>query len=263
MVKRFLALVISLSVVFALSSCTNGESDVPTTEAGTQLAETTAMRETVPETETTEQETTQPQTQPQTESQEPVQTEPEETVEQENENIGPLFKRYVADVVADGTYTMKFKQLGVRLITTFDGNNSVIESNASGILQITLISKDGRYFMLIPTTKKYVEMSAQEYAEQAESLNSISVSFDGIKLIESGEETILGTRYSTETYDEGERGVVTYYFTDEGLKRLKSVKDGKTNNVETFEVLPDADASVFEIPENYTQVDDPGQVMLP
>lgn len=257
MKKRILALLMTLTAVTAFSSCMGNEDAGVVTDTSSQ---------TVVETATTEAETTLPETTTEITTTEKVQeTEALETTEKApvQDDIGPLFRQYVIDEISDGSYTMKFKQMGVRLITTIDGGNSVIESNASGILQITLVNKDGRYFMLVPTTKKYVEMSADEYAEQVESFNSVSVSFEGIELTETGEETVRGVTYKTETYDEGDRGIVTYYFTDDGLKKLKSVKDGKVNDVEAFEISSDVDVSVFEIPDGYIEVSDPGEVLLP
>ncbi|MBQ3150063.1 MAG: hypothetical protein IJB86_02325 [Clostridia bacterium] len=262
MIKRVSALLLALVAVFSFASCDKGD-DV----TGSEPLITETMVETVAET-TTETVSETPVTEATTlpvETATATTTEPVEVTETTaaQKDIGPLMEQYVINKISDGSYTMRFKQLGVRLITTIDGSNSVIESNASGILQITLIAKDGRYFMLVPTTKKYVEMSAEEYAEQAASFNNVSVSFEGIKLIGQGEETIMGVNYQTETYDEGERGTVTYFFTEDGLKKLRSVKDGKTNDVDTFEISSDVDLSVFEIPDGYRQVDDPGQVMLP
>lgn len=260
MIKRMFALLTALTLVFTLVSCTGSGDDADNTETVSQTDFETATQEQTTVTETETQTTQTVETTVQTEE-----TQLQDITEKvpEQDDIGPLFRQHVINEISDGTYTMKFKQLGIRLITTIDGGNSVIESNASGILQITLISKDGRYFMVVPTTKKYVEMSAAEYAEQVESFSGVSVSFEGIKLIETGEETVMGTVYKTETYDEGDRGTVTYYFTDDGLKKLKSVKDGKVNDVETFEISSEVDASAFDIPENYTLVDDPGQVLLP
>ncbi len=263
MIKRVIALITALTAVVTFASCNtadDGDSDI--LNSSTSAVEETASETTTESVfETTTEEITEQI--PTTTEKAPETTVAEITKEQEADDIGPLFRQYVINEVSDGSYTMKFKQLGIRLITTISGGNSVIESDASGIIRITLINKDGRYFMLVPTTKKYVEMTADEYAQQVESFDNISVSFEGIRLIETGEETVRGVTYKTETYDEGERGTITYYFTDDGLKKLKSVKDGKVNDVEAFEITSDVDLSVFDIPDGYTKVDDPGQVMIP
>ncbi len=262
MIKRIVALIAAALAVATFASCgasgdeTNGITDVTASSVEETVKDvTTAPIEETESQTVTEQATTTTGKVPETTA--------AETEKAETDTLGPLFRQHVVNEVSDGSYTMKFKQLGIRLITTISGRNSVIESDASGIIRITLINKDGRYYMLVPTTKKYVEMTADEYAQQVESFNSVSVSFEGIRLIETGEETVRGITYKTETYDEGERGTVTYYFTDDGLKKLKSLKDGKVNDVETFEITSDVDLSVFDIPDGYIKVDDPGQVMVP
>lgn len=262
MVKRIFALTLTAVSLLLLSSC--GENKEPNRA---HTSETETVSETAENTETTLSDilsTSANVTEAIEEKTEPVKTTASTTNQnKETENLGPLFQKYIVDAVSDGSYTMKFKQSGVSLVTTVDGSNSVIESNASGVIQITLICKDGKYYMLVPTTKKYVEMSADDFADQASSFENISLSFDGIKLTDSGEETVKGVRYKTEIYNEGNRGEVTYYFTDDGLKRLKTVKDGETNVIETFEISSNIDKSVFDIPSNFKEVSDPSQVMLP
>ena len=257
MLKRKAVLLTVQTKIIAFASCKGNDTDTVSAResSDTQIIETKTSKteDEVIVSSTEDAETTTRETK----------TETKTTKKTETDDLGPLFKEHVADKISDGSYTVKFKQLGVRLITTIDKNNSVIESDASGVLRITLINKDGRYFMVVPTTKKYVEIAADEYAKQVESFGDISVSFEGIRLIDSGKETIGGVAYNTETYDEGDRGVVTYYFTDKGLKKLKSQKDGKVNDVETFEISSEIDVSVFDIPKGYTKVSDPAQVLVP
>lgn len=176
------------------------------------------------------------------------------------EKIGPLFRSMVRERVRTGTYTVRFKQSGMSVITSVSGNDSALESNAAGLLQFTLINKDGRYYMLVPTTKKYVELSDEDYKEQANAFGDSMVELDDLVLQSSGAETLGGKKYNTETYDEGSRGTVTYFFDDTGLRKARVVKDGKTSMVDTFEVVTGVDASVFEIPAGYTLVSDPGQL---
>lgn len=178
----------------------------------------------------------------------------------QKEQLGTLFQTMVRDRVRTGVYTVKFKQSGMSVVTSVSGKDSAIESNAAGLLQFTLINKGGEYYMLAPTARKYVQLSSEDYAQQADAFGAASMELDDLVLQKTGTETLGGKKYSTETYDEGSRGAVTYFFDDTGLRKARVVKDGKTSMVDTFEVVAGVDASVFEIPANYTEVSDPGQL---
>ena len=175
--------------------------------------------------------------------------------------FGPLFQKYVRDKVADGSYTLRTEQSGMRMVMTMSGKDSALESDAAGILHFTLISKGGQYYMVMHNTKKYAQMSAEDYAKQADSLENAAVQLDNLRLQSTGEETVNGKTYQTETYDEGDLGTVTYFFDETGAKRTRVVKDGKTNIADVFEVSGDADGAAFEIPAGYTLVSDPSQLL--
>lgn len=178
------------------------------------------------------------------------------------EQTGTLFQKFVEERIRSGRYTIRFRSAGVTVVTTVDGDDSVLESDATGLLRFSLIHKDGRYFMLSHTTKKYAEITAEDYKDKASSLQMGDMDFGDMQFLSSGEETISGKKYSTETYDEGTRGVVTYFFDETGLRRSKVKKDGKTNVVDTLEVLNEADAKAFRIPDGYKLVSDPGALFV-
>ena len=175
--------------------------------------------------------------------------------------FGPLFQQFVRDKVADGSYTLRTEQSGMRMVMTMSGKDSALESDAAGILHFTLISKGGQYYMLMHNTKKYAQMSAEDYAKQADSLESAALQLDKLRLQSTGEETVGGKTYRTETYDEGDVGTVTYFFDETGARRTRVVKDGKTSIADVFEVSGDADAAAFEIPAGYTLVADPSLLL--
>ena len=175
--------------------------------------------------------------------------------------FGPLFQKYVRDLVSDGDYTVSMRQSGVTMVTAVSGKDSALESNMAGVLQIRLINQNGNYFMLMPSTKKYAEMTAEDYAKQASSLESTALDLTGVRYRKSGSETIAGKTYQTETYDEEGRGSVTYFFTDAGLQRARVVKDGKTTDVESFTVRDEAQGDLFVIPSDYVKVSDPSQLL--
>lgn len=253
MQKRILALLAAAVLVLSMSAC-GGEAD-PQESTADSRAQTTAFEaqgdiaspaekpgETAANTAAASSGTATTQKQP------------------EQEQLGTLFQTMVRDRVRTGTYTVKFKQSGMSVITSVSGKDSAIESNAAGLLQFTLINKGGEYFMLTPSTRKYVQLSSEDYAEQADAFGAASMELDDLVLQKTGTETLSGKKYNTETYDEGSRGTVTYFFDDTGLRKARVVKDGKTSMVDTFEVVTGVDASVFEIPADYVKVSDPGQL---
>ena len=257
--KRWLPTVCLLALLAALTGCgstAQPQESATAAEQTTVSAETTQAQGDIAEPGARPAQT-QTQTQPSA-----AQTQAQQSTDPAAESsFGPMFQKFVRDPVADGTYTIRFKQAGMSIVTTVDGRDSVLESNASGILHFTLINKDGKYYMLMHNTEKYAEMSAEAYAEQADSLQTASFDLDKLEYQKSGEATVSGKKYSTETYDEGERGVVTYYFDDTGLRRARVVKDGKTSEIDTFEVSDKADAAAFEVPSGYTLVEDPAQLL--
>lgn len=258
--RRILAFVSALVLLAALTACGKRETAVPTEPAVTQ-AQTAAARD-------AEGDIASPQAQPQTQPQEQP---PEDTTAQPvitpdeaeamNTNTGPLFQKYVREKVADGTYTLHTEQAGVKIVIAVDGDESAIDSDAAGLLHFSLVHKDGSYYMLMHTTKKYVKMTEAEYKKQVSDVGSTGIDLDGMLFRESGSQTVNGKRYDTETYDEGEQGVVTYFFDGTGVRRTRVVKNGQTSDTDVFTVSADTDASVFEIPSDYTLVSDPAQLL--
>ena len=258
--KRIMALVSALALLAALAACGRRESAAPDETQAAQPA-TTAAREAEGDIASPQE---QPQTQPQTTAAQEVGTQPSFTpdeAEELNTNTGPLFQKYVREKVADGTYTLRTEQSGMKIIITADGGNSVIESDAAGLLRFSLVHKDNSYYMVMHTSKKYTQMSEEAYKKQVSSVGSAGVDLDGMLFRESGTESVNGKRYSTETYDEGEQGIVTYFFDETGVQRTRIVKNGKTSETDVFAVSDGADASAFEIPADYTAVSDPAQLM--
>ena len=251
--KRILAFLLSLALLLCLTACGQSPAQTP---AQTTETQTTAARE-------AEGDIAPPQEQPQTtqpqETTQPIIT-PSEAAAMDT-NTGPMFQKFVREKVADGTYTLHTEQAGMKITVSADGADSAIESDAAGILRFSLVHKDGAYYMIMHTTKKYTQMSEQEYKKQVSDVGSAAVDLDGMQFRQSGTESLDGRSYATETYDERDQGVVTYFFDDTGVRRTRVVKDGKTSVTDVFSVSADADASMFEIPAGYTLVSDPAQLL--
>ena len=248
-------------LLLALAACGTAPQPVQTTEPQSAAVATSEQRPAEGDIALPEQ-TTAAQSVPETANDMPERTTAQTTTTAAPaDDFGPLFQKYVRDLVSDGDYTVSMRQSGISMVTTVSGKNSALESDMAGVLTIRLINRDGSYYMLMPGKKKYAEMTAEDYARQADSLESTALDLSGVHYQSSGAETVGGTTYRTETYNEDGRGSVTYYFTDAGLQRTRVVKDGKTTDVESFTVRDDADASLFEIPSDYVKVSDPSQLL--
>ncbi len=254
--KRWFCALTAL-LLFALSGC--GQS-APRPEETNTLTETAAQ--------TTERQAEADMASPDTLAPKETEAAPTEApaaeTPAESADIGPLFRTFVGDRVADGVYTLRSKQSGLALITTFSGDDKSLDSDAAGLLRLKLICKGGKYYMLCGTTKKAVELSAQEFEKQAgATLKSVALRLDNMHLKETGEQIVDGKKYSTEVYDEGDLGTVTYFFDESGLRRSSIKKDGKVTQIDPMEVLDEADPAAFEIPADYTMIDDPSQLFNP
>lgn len=181
----------------------------------------------------------------------------------QKKNLGALYEKYVYNRVRSANYTLRFRKDGLRLTVSVDNGNTAFESEAAGLLHFSLIHKDGDYFLLSRTTRKYAVITAEEFAKQASEIDIGEMDFDRMRLRSSGEETIAGKKYRTEVYDEGDTGVVTYFFDEEGLRRSRIVRNGQTNEIEMFEVSAGTEATAFRVPDGYTRTDNPGALFTP
>lgn len=258
MLRRILALGSALILLAALTSCGQNAADTPA-ETQTAAVQTTASVE-------AEGDIASPQAQTQTQTQPaqttaPAQADGSEDALSADAGDGALFQKYVRDKVSDGTYTARTEQSGVKIIISMDGKDSAIESDAAGLLRFSLVHRGDDYLMIMHTTKKYAKMNESEYKDKVDSLGSSALALNNIRYLSSGTETVDGKQYSTETFDEGKQGVVTYFFDETGVRRSRIVKDGKTNDIDVFTVSADADASMFEVPADYTLVSSPAELM--
>ena len=255
--KRILALVSALALLAALTACGRRETDVPTVPPATET-QTAAAPEAGGDIASPQQKPTAgTKTTAAAETQTTAAPDEAQTAAAKS---GSLFQKYVRDKVSDGAYTLRTEQPGMKLVIAVDGSDNAVDSDA-GLLRFALVHKDGNYYMIMHTSKRYTKMTEEEYKKQVSSINTSAVDFDRMRFLESGSETGNGKRYDTETYNEGEQGVVTYFFDDTGVCRTRVVRDGKTTETDVFAVSDDADAAAFEIPSDYTLVDDPAQIL--
>ena len=193
--KRILFCALAVLLVLTAASC-----GTPQTSGGTQS---------VPLTDTAGQEATRtPQYDPAlpqdredapgmpgdtpTNAEESEAANPAQTASQPEGKFGPLFEQYVHSPVSDGAYTISMQQSGISMVTTVTGGDSALDSNMANVLHITLINQGGKYYMLMHGTKKYAEMTAEDYAKQVASLQTASLDLENVRFLESGTQTVGG-----------------------------------------------------------------------
>lgn len=260
--NRIGRLLMCVLLIAMTAACAQTEPAEPS-QTQTQPAQTTAVTAARAE----DADMASPQTSRADDAQTPSRTDGTQTTQQsasaptQTGRYGPLFQQFIRDLVDDGDYTVSMRQTGITIVTAVSGGDSAVDSDMAGVLHITLIHRGDKYYMLMHGTKKYAEMTEDAYEDQVKSLESAALELQNVQLLETGEQTVAGKRYRTETYDEGEHGTVTYYFTDTGLARAEVLRNGKTTALESFTVRDAADADLFEIPAGFTLVEDPAQLM--
>ena len=132
--RRILAVVTALALFAALTACGTRET-AETTAPQTTAVQTTASRE-------AEGDIASPQAQPQTQPSETSETTaaqsadaPTEAQTADDGQTGQLFQKFVRDKVKDGTYTLRTEQQSPKIRLVVDGENSMLESDAAGLLR--------------------------------------------------------------------------------------------------------------------------------
>ncbi len=254
--RRILALVSALLLLAALTACGQTET-AETTVPQTAESRTTAAVDAEGDIASPD---AKPQTQPSQAADAPAADTPADT-QQTDAASGGLYEKFVYNKVKDGTYTLRTEQSGMKVIVSMDGSDSAIESDAAGILHFSLVHQGSDYYMVMHTSKKVAKLTEDEYKRQVDSVGSTVLSMQNMQFRSSGTETVNGKQYSTETYDEGQQGVVTYFFDDSGIRRSRVVKNGKTTETDVFTVSDDADMSVFAVPADYAVVSSPAELL--
>ena len=73
----------------------------------------------------------------------------------------------------------------------------------------------------------------------------------------TGKETIDGTEYEYEEYEDQDTGVIErYYFSGNDLKYIKSIdEDGEEELMKVIKLSSEVDDSIFEVPSDYQKVE--------
>lgn len=175
------------------------------------------------------------------------------------------FNKDFKDVIASEKFTLsltvEFEADGVttRLPINMirNGSDICIETNmpveGKGALKLTFIIKDGKYYIIIPTMRCYMEIP-QDVMESLipSDLFEGDIAADTSKYSSSGEVTVNGTTYTCDIYDT-ESGVSKYYFDSKGeLKRIESIPEsGSPMIIEINELKKSADKSKIKLPSGY------------
>lgn len=179
--------------------------------------------------------------------------------------------------MAAGAYTMEIsgEQDGAELsiLTVVKGQNSYVASKST-LFSMVILSLDGTSYMLNETSKKYCKSDDSDSASASTTttinfmdLYSDDSDTDMGMTIEKGTVEIDGTTYDTETLASTQSG------SDESTSVLVFDKDGKLAflgtpgttaeisylKVTRFEAT--ADESLLAIPADFTETDDPLEIM--
>lgn len=161
---------------------------------------------------------------------------------------------YFNEYVSDGSYTMEMKTEydGVTATTKSASKDDMLytESDMDGTQSI-MIMRDGFQYILDPSSKTCVKMSL-DMARTTEIFADEAVNYE--TAVNTGTEEINGTSYDYEEF-EVEGASVKYYFDGKALKYISTVMDGETYLMEIVSMEKGADASLFDIPTDYTVVE--------
>ena len=141
---------------------------------------------------------------------------------------------------------------GTELIFAVDGENgrAYMEAVEDGQEMAFVMNADGVY-MLIPEEKVYMNFDINLF--ESDDMPILDVTELPEVTFTTGTEEIMGTEYEYEEFEASD-GVERYYFEGDALKYTKSItKKHKENLMEVVEVRGSVEASLFEIPADYTE----------
>lgn len=134
-----------------------------------------------------------------------------------------------------------------------DGDNIYVMVDFSGVSYAVIKNSEGAY--AVSPAEKQAVIATEEEFEQFTSQIDTSEMFDvtGFELLDSGNKEYNGKSYDYETYTTGDdESDVTFYFDNDILVYMVSTVDGEDQVAEFKTLTTDVDASLFEIPSDYT-----------
>lgn len=161
---------------------------------------------------------------------------------------------YFNEYVSGGSYTMEMKTEyeGIETTNKSASKDDMLytESDMNGTQSI-MIMRDGYQYILDPSSKTCVKMSL-DMASTTEMFADEAANYE--TAVTTGTEEINGASYDYEEF-EVEGASVKYYFDGKALKYISTVMEGETYLMEIVSMEKGADASLFDIPADYTVVE--------
>lgn len=158
------------------------------------------------------------------------------------------------EYAAGGSYTMEsqveFDGTTTASLNVYDGDRIYTETEAGGITSISIIM-DGAMYVLDSASKTCMKMGL-EMASMQEMIADEASAYE--TAVTTGETDVKGGTYFYEEFSvEGES--VKYCFDGDELKFMVMEMDGSSYIMEILRMEKGADASLFEIPSDYTVMD--------
>lgn len=141
------------------------------------------------------------------------------------------------------------------VVTTIEmskyGQKVYMDTQVPGIMSMTMIIDGEKGYMIDRPSKTYSIDTENTYNAENEAESVLDTSEDYSSFAEDGIETIDGTEYIFEKFVADDSEITYYYLPDGKLSKVKS--EGEIMDM-TIELLDEPDESVFEIPEDYTEI---------
>ncbi len=158
---------------------------------------------------------------------------------------------YFQKFLLGGEYTMEMKTTaeGMEVTTksAFKGEMMYSESNMGGIKSV-MIMKDGYQYIIDSSSKMVIKTQVVDNGAVIDMFSDEAANYE--TAVASGKMEYNGKTYDYEEFTfEGE--TVQYLFDGDDLKIMKANVMGTESVVEVISVEKGADASLFEIPEDY------------
>lgn len=170
-------------------------------------------------------------------------------------------------VFSDGDYVLSLQgktDLGegeeeATITMAVKGENIYMDVDATSG-HLTVMYKDNNTYMVSHNDKMYVTMEGKDESTFDDDMTLISK--EDLNKMEAqeyktGKETIDGTEYEYEEYEDQDTVVIErYYFSGNDLKYIKSIdEDGEEELMKVIKLSSEVDDSIFEVPSDYQKVE--------
>lgn len=216
--KKLLAVLLTLAVIFSLAACTVDKGENGNAENNEQR-------------------------------QSEQQNEAEEKLPEASTKTLAFFQKFLSG----GEYTMEMKTIAegmtVTMKSAYKGDMVYSETETDGV-KSNMVMRDGYQYIIDHNTKSCIKMQIMDeslqniFADEAENYNTA---------VATGTTEYNGKTYDYEEFTvEGE--TVQYLFEGNDLKIIKANVMGTESIVEILSLTKGADAKLFEIPEDYQMI---------